>query len=85
MEDNYVFVKCKVVGNGRMCYTLEDIVDLVVRYLRDAIISSPIAPYLEVDCGRGENGGSIMSEIVWSVIAFVLNRVKTNLYRKVSK
>lgn len=30
MEDNYVFVKCKVVGNGRMCYTLEDIVDLVV-------------------------------------------------------
>ena len=30
MEDNYVFVKCKIVGDGRMCYTLEDIVDLVV-------------------------------------------------------
>lgn len=30
MEEQYVFVKCKVVGNGRMCYTLEDIVDLVV-------------------------------------------------------
>ena len=30
MEDNYVFVKCKVVGNGKMCYTLGDIVDLVV-------------------------------------------------------
>lgn len=30
MEDNYVFVKCKIVGNGKMCYTLEDIVDLVV-------------------------------------------------------
>ena len=23
-------MKCKIVGNGKMCYTLEDIVDLVV-------------------------------------------------------
>lgn len=30
MEEQYVFVKCKVVGNGTVCYTLEDIVDLVV-------------------------------------------------------
>ena len=30
MEEQYVFVKCKVVGNGRMCFTLQDIVDLVV-------------------------------------------------------
>ena len=30
MEDNYVFVKCKIVGSGKMCYTLEDILDLVV-------------------------------------------------------
>ena len=28
--EQYVFVKCKIVGKGTMCYTLEDIIDLVV-------------------------------------------------------
>ena len=40
MEDNYVFVKCKIVGNGKMCYTLEDIVDLVVVGMEMGIINT---------------------------------------------
>lgn len=28
--EQYVFVKCKIVGKGTMCYTLEEIIDLVV-------------------------------------------------------
>ena len=28
--EQYVFVKCKIVGKALMCYTLEDIIDLVV-------------------------------------------------------
>ena len=30
MLDEFVYVKCKVVGRGKMAYTLQDIVDLVV-------------------------------------------------------
>ncbi len=29
-EDEFVYIKCKVVGRGKMAYTLQDIVDLVV-------------------------------------------------------
>ena len=29
-EDGFVYIKCKVVGRGKMAYTLQDIVDLVV-------------------------------------------------------
>ena len=29
-EDEFVYVKCRVVGRGKMAYTLQDIVDLVV-------------------------------------------------------
>ena len=30
MLDEFVYIKCKVVGRGKMAYTLHDIVDLVV-------------------------------------------------------
>lgn len=29
-EDEFVYIKCKVIGRGKMAYTLQDIVDLVV-------------------------------------------------------
>ena len=34
-EDEFVYVKCKVVGRGKMAYTLQDIVELVVVGLDD--------------------------------------------------
>jgi hypothetical protein len=34
-EDEFVYVKCKVVGRGKMTFTLQDIVDLVVVGLDD--------------------------------------------------
>ena len=34
-EDEFVYIKCKVVGRGKMAFTLQDIVDLVVVGLGD--------------------------------------------------
>ncbi|HPV63396.1 MAG TPA: hypothetical protein PLY22_05605, partial [Fervidobacterium sp.] len=34
-EDEFVYVKCRVVGRGKMAFTLQDIVDLVVVGLDD--------------------------------------------------
>lgn len=35
MLDEFVYVKCRVVGRGKMAFTLQDIVDLVVVGLDD--------------------------------------------------
>lgn len=34
-EDEFVYVKCKIIGRGKMVFTLQDIVDLVVVGLDD--------------------------------------------------